>query len=140
MFQQQEKEYLTQIMKRLLATLIGICILMILAGCATPPVEFNGENSTDTGNTSVEKTLFVGPERVDCVGVAPQKCYKVREDPSEDWRFFYSEIAGFDYEPGYQYELLVREEKVENPPADGSSLRWELIEVVSKEAADNTGE
>jgi len=28
----------------------------------------------------------------------------------------------------------VREVTVPNPPADGSSLRWELIKVVSKEA------
>ncbi|MFM7709078.1 MAG: DUF4377 domain-containing protein [Gammaproteobacteria bacterium] len=30
--------------------------------------------------------------------------------------------------------LRVREERVTNPPADGSSLRWTLVRVVSKQA------
>lgn len=115
-------------------------LLCITAGCSTLTPEANTADPTDTSNTGIEKTLYVDSEKVDCVGVAPQKCYRVREDPSEDWRFFYSEIAGFEFEPGYQYELLVREEKVKNPPADGSSLRWELIKVVSKEAASDTAE
>ena len=127
-------------MKRIQVILMVTSFFLISAGCSTPTPEATAALSTETGSATIGKTLFVGPERVDCVGVAPQKCYKVKEDSSEEWRFFYSEIAGFDYEPGYQYQLLVREETVSNPPADGSSLRWVLIEVVSKEAADNTGE
>ena len=115
-------------MKQLFIFLVGISLLIITAGCSTSNPESNNNSS------SVEKTLYVGPERVDCVGVAPQKCYKVKENPADEWTFFYSEIAGFEYEPGFEYELLVREEKVENPPADGSSLRWELIEIISKDA------
>ena len=121
-------------MKQLFVIIAGISLFIISAGCSILTPESNNNKPTETDNLSIEKTLFVGPEKVDCVGVAPQKCYMVREDPAEDWRFFYSQIAGFEYEPGYQYELLVREEKVANPPADGSSLRWELVEVVSKKA------
>jgi heat shock protein HslJ len=79
-----------------------------------------------------EKTLYVGPEKVDCVGVAPMKCYQVKEDPDGEWQLFYNEIEGFEWEPGYTYELRVAVHQVENPPADGSSLRYELIEVVDK--------
>jgi len=123
---------------RLLFAMIGL--LCFVSACSTPTPDANTDTSTDADNAGVEKTLYVGPERVDCVGVGPQKCYKVREDPSEEWRFFYSEIAGFDYKPGYQYELRVREETVVNPPTDGSSLHWELIEIVSKEPVSNTAE
>ena len=126
-------------MKRIQVILAVTSFLLILAGCSTPTTEATVDPSTETGNATIEKTLFVGPERVDCVGVAPQKCYQFKEDPSEERRFFYGEITGFEYEPGYQYELRVCEETVANPPADGSSLRWELIEVVIKEATDNTG-
>ncbi|MCZ7672694.1 MAG: DUF4377 domain-containing protein [Chloroflexi bacterium] len=48
--------------------------------------------------------------------------------------FFYNPIVGFTFEPGYEYELKVMVETVENPPADGSSLRYTLVEVVSKTA------
>jgi heat shock protein HslJ len=81
---------------------------------------------------SGEMTVYVGPYQVDCVGVAPQKCLLVKEKPGDDWTMRYDPIQGFDYEPGYEYELRILEEKVENPPADASSLRWTLVEVVSK--------
>lgn len=80
-----------------------------------------------------EKTIYVGPYQVDCVGVAPQKCMLVKEDPEGDWTFFYDQIEGFEYEPGYEYELRIMEEKVKDPPADASSIRWILLEVISKE-------
>jgi len=81
---------------------------------------------------SAEKTVYVGPRQVDCVGVAPQKCLLVKEKPGDDWTMYYDQIQGFDYEPGYEYELRIVEEEIENPPADASSIRWTLVEVVSK--------
>lgn len=81
---------------------------------------------------SGEMTVYVGPYLVDCVGVAPQKCLLVKEKPGDDWNMHYDPIQGFDYEPGYEYELRILEEQVENPPADASSLRWTLVEMVSK--------
>ena len=85
--------------------------------------------------SGTEKTLYVAPERRPCTGVAPMECLQVRESADRPWQYFYSEIEGFTFEPGYRYELRVREEKVANPPADGSSLRWTLVKVVSKQAA-----
>lgn len=79
------------------------------------------------------KTVYVGPELVDCVGVGPQKCMQVKSAPGDEYSMFYDTIEGFDFEPGYEYELLVREEQVENPPADASSLRWVLVSQLSKE-------
>jgi heat shock protein HslJ len=83
-----------------------------------------------------EQTLFVGAEQVDCVGVGPQKCLLIREDPNAEWSYFYDAIEGFEWEAGFEYELRVNISEVENPPADGSSLRYELIEVVNKTAVN----
>jgi len=93
---------------------------VVLAAC--------GPFSFGTG----EKTVYVGPYQVDCVGVAPQKCLLAKEDPDADWSMYYDQIQGFDFEPGFEYELRIVEEKVENPPADASSIRWVVQEVVSK--------
>lgn len=93
---------------------------------------FSACQSTPKGT---EKTLYVGPQLVDCQGVGPMKCMQVREDPSEEWRLFYDAIDGFTYEEGFIYTLRVLETKVENPPADGSALRWQLLELVAKEEA-----
>jgi len=82
---------------------------------------------------AVTSSLYVGPELADCQGLVARKCMQVREDPTAPWGNFYSQIEGFTYERGYAYELRVRKEPVANPPADGSSIRYILEEVVSKE-------
>ncbi len=81
-----------------------------------------------------EVTLYVGPEQVDCTGVAPQKCLMVKESPEAEYQLFYQPIAGFTFEPGYEYELLVREDLVDNPAADASTLVYTLIQEVNKTA------
>lgn len=77
-------------------------------------------------------TLFVGPELVECTGVAPQNCMLVKRAVEEEYTFFYSQIDGFTFEPGYEYELLVEITPIADPPADGSSLSYRLVEVVSQ--------
>ena len=94
------------------------------------------ESTVEEGKDEV-RTLYVAHFRVDCVGVAPMKCLQVRDTPDAEWRMFYDQIQGFDYEEGYDYELRVRTEEVNNPPADASSIRWILEEVVSKTAASS---
>ena len=42
---------------------------------------------------------------------------------------------GFQFEPGYQYQLSVSTEQLTDVPADASSLRYQLIKVVSKVAS-----
>lgn len=82
-----------------------------------------------------EKTIFVGAEKVECEGVGPQECLLVKESVDGDWELFYDEIVGFTWEAGFEYELRIRVDQVENPPADGSSILWTLLDVVAKTAA-----
>ncbi|MCA9980784.1 MAG: META domain-containing protein, partial [Anaerolineales bacterium] len=135
----------------LLLTLTAI--LWGLAACAPPPAPIPpttapSETEPESADTAVDetpaetgentKTIFVGSERVECVGVAPQECYLVKENPEDEYTFFYGEIEGFEFEAGYEYELLVEEIEVEDPPADASSLRWVLVAEVSKTPAGET--
>ncbi|MEL6399744.1 MAG: DUF4377 domain-containing protein [Cyanobacteria bacterium J06607_6] len=98
-----------------------------IAGC-TPSPEEPAEIMLETEVV----TLYVGPETAACVEVAPQGCLQVRYAPEEDYQLFYSAIEGFTHTPGYDYELLVQITPITNPPADGASLRWTLIDVVSQ--------
>jgi hypothetical protein len=77
-------------------------------------------------------TVYVAPTQVDCVGMMPQKCLLVRLDPADPWIYHYDGIENFTYEPGFHYELLVRQRTLRNPPQDSSSREWRLIAVVSK--------
>jgi heat shock protein HslJ len=91
------------------------------------PVE---EESTEAAGRVI--TAWVGPELADCVGVAPQKCMQVKTNPDGEYTLFYDQIDGFDYQEGYEYEIQVLVEPVANPPADGSALKYTLVEVVSQ--------
>ncbi len=96
------------------------------------------EQATDTpipAPESEEVTLFIGPVLVDCEGEGPQKCMLIKEDPEGDYQYFYDQIEGFEYEEGFVYELQVKKEPVENPPAGASSIKWTVIEVVDKQVS-----
>ena len=77
-------------------------------------------------------TYTIAPEKGDCYGMRPMKCLQVKKEQATTWSNFYSAIEGFEYEPGYTYVLRVKEKKIKNPPADGSSIRYVLKKVVSK--------
>lgn len=84
-------------------------------------------------NTEVQsKMLIIADHLENCVGVGPQSCMLVKENPDDEWTYFYDQIEGFEYEEGYTYELLVNEIPVPNPAADASSLRYELKNIISK--------
>lgn len=79
------------------------------------------------------ETLYINSELVECEGGAgPQQCMQVRRGRDEPWELFYDQIEGFVFEPGFTYELRVETRAVDNPPADASSLRYMLVEVVDK--------
>ena len=102
--------------------------LTLLVAC-TPAA-----NSDVAGSRETVKTLYIGPERVPCTGVAEQECLQVKNAPAEDWSLLYTGIQGFEYEAGNFYVLRVRETEVANPPADGSSLALSLVEVLEQDA------
>ncbi|WNH09918.1 DUF4377 domain-containing protein [Thalassobellus suaedae] len=50
---------------------------------------------------------------------------------SDSWTKFYNSIEGFNYQPGLIYDIRVMVEQIDNPPADGSSLKYTLREIKS---------
>ncbi len=82
------------------------------------------------------KHIYVADHLVDCEGVAPQKCMLVKDKIVDDWTTFYDQIEGFDYEEGYEYLLNVKIKTIKNPPADGSSLKYTLVEVFEKKKTE----
>jgi len=102
---------------------LSVVLILVLAACELP---FIG---------SPEKTIYLGPVMVECQGEGPQMCLLVKENPDDEYTYFYDRIEGFDFEEGYEYVIKVKEESVDNPPAGGSSIKWTLVEVVSKTSA-----
>lgn len=81
------------------------------------------------------KTMFVDAKKIACEGEGQTECLRVKEAPDASWTLFYRSIEGFTFEPGYLYELRVEVTSVAKPPADASSRRYRLVEVVSKKKA-----
>ena len=82
----------------------------------------------------VLRKIIIADHQVNCVGVAPQLCLltKPAGQANSDWEYRYSGIEGFDYEPNYEYTLLIKNTPVSNPPADASSVHSKLIQVIEK--------
>ncbi|MFV0237024.1 MAG: DUF4377 domain-containing protein [Flavobacteriales bacterium] len=105
--------------------------ISILASC----------NSTQKGVQETMKTeiFWVNSAKVDCVGVGPMSCMQIQKSDYMTfggWKNFYSQIEGFKYQPGYLYKLKVSVEDLDPKtlPADVSSKRYKLVEVLRKEA------
>jgi heat shock protein HslJ len=126
-------------MKQFTLLLAALAVLLIAVACSPTggqePVAGQPTTEAAVEGQGEMKTLFVGPELVDCTGVAPMQCMQVREDPNGEWQLFYNTIEGFTFEPGFTYELRVNVETIANPPADGSSLKYTLVEIVNQTAA-----
>ncbi|MEN9919126.1 MAG: hypothetical protein RL662_1562 [Bacteroidota bacterium] len=78
--------------------------------------------------------LVIASEKADCIGVSPTTCMQIKVEGQSSWRFFYDEIEGFNYEPGYEYVLQVEKRNIPNPPADRSSFQYVLVKEISKTA------
>ena len=107
--------------------LIGICCLLISCD--------KSDNEDWTERVRVEVANELG-EYIPwgSPGNKPSEGLKIRENNENYW--FVIPIDGikdFVYEEGFSYTLSVEKTHLANPPADGMSVRYELIEILSKE-------
>jgi len=98
----------------------------------SPPAVAPEAAAQPASDAPIVQTLFVREQPASCEAEGTRQCLMVRSSEAEDWRLFYAEIDGFSYEPAYAYELRVAVSPVPGPAADAPSLRYALVEVVSK--------
>jgi heat shock protein HslJ len=82
---------------------------------------------------SKTQILVIADRMADCTGVAPMKCLQVKRPQDEKWTLFYGAIENFQYIAGYTYVARVAVDTVKNPPADGSSKKYWLKKILSRE-------
>ena len=82
--------------------------------------------------------MWIGPEMVECEGVAPMLCLQVSYSADDEYELFYDQIQGFEYREGTSYVIDVTITEVDEPPADASSLTYTLIDVVEESAGSIT--
>jgi hypothetical protein len=101
--------------------LIFFVILCLAAACA----------SDDSGK---ETRMRISHYQQPVFFMGPYFNYVVQEERligSDTWDA-YGAVDGFTYEWGYTYDIIVKKEKIKNPPADGSSIKTTLVNIVSK--------
>ncbi|MBO7069453.1 MAG: DUF4377 domain-containing protein [Bacteroidaceae bacterium] len=81
-----------------------------------------------SAETGVYYDMWLDPERENpIVGMQIQEKGATRWSCVSLYR-----IAGFTYEKGNEYELLVKKTTLANPPQDYVNVRYELIRIVSQ--------
>ena len=85
-----------------------------------------------------ECVYWVNSLKAECDGVAPVQCLQIQKGEdlqSDGWELFYAPISGFEYEQGYIFKIVVKEEPIppEQIPADGPSKKYTLVEVLDKQ-------
>lgn len=111
-----------------------ILTALLLFACQSAEHSNYSENSMNLKEN--EKMLLINSLRVPCTGVAARQCLQVKEDNVDtEWTSFFNEIEGFDFEEGYMYRLIVKEEgfPLNEVPADGSSIKYTLVEQLEKQ-------
>jgi heat shock protein HslJ len=75
----------------------------------------------------------IDAQRAKCEGVTTMQCLLVKKQLDKDFNLFYDNIEGFDYQEGFVYTIWVNMGAfTPQTPADGSSIKYELVKVVSK--------
>lgn len=92
------------------------------------------------GCSSEKNTIYwVNSFKTNCTnGAGEMKCLMVHKGDSMEipqWELFYSTIEGFTFEPGYFQKIEIKKELLgeENLPADASSIRYSLKNVLEKQ-------
>lgn len=96
--------------------------------------------SNDDGNDSQIINMRINHYQNTGMALSPVLTLLVQEDNAigtNNWNKFYNGIEGFNYVPGKIYNLSVKVEKINNPPADGSSLKYTLLRVKSIQEVNN---
>ncbi|QQR97374.1 MAG: META domain-containing protein [Sphingobacteriales bacterium] len=103
------------------AYIVAIISALVVLSCA----------STKSNN----KILWVSGYKTEASGVGKMQVLNIHKGENLDnqkWENFYSPIEGFNFEEGYLKKIEVKEEKVENVPADASSIKYVLVKELEK--------
>lgn len=82
------------------------------------------------------QTLTIASEQVSGIDYEAS-AFWVKKEGSNTWERDYTPISNFDYEPGYEYRILVRVNKIKTPGIDQHPYLYTLIKLISKEKKDS---
>lgn len=99
---------------------LAAALLISGAGCGSGPHDENRE------------FLTIGPYTRTCYGLSEQECFLTYNEASRQWEFFYEEIQGFAFEPGFVYVIEVRVEDRGTEILDAGRYAYHLAAISNK--------
>ncbi|MDX1804250.1 MAG: DUF4377 domain-containing protein [Alcanivorax sp.] len=82
--------------------------------------------------------LYVAPYPSACIGAGTMACLRVRDTADGNWRVFYGHIDGFDFQPGYDYTLRVKELAGDKGATDPDNKHYQLLSVEQKTSVQDS--
>lgn len=77
------------------------------------------------------RRVVIGAELIEDPSISPTPSYRIiQTDGSEE--ILSAPIDGFTHQAGVEQELELGVERMADPPAGGSSLRYQLLRVIAK--------
>ena len=92
-----------------LTLLITLILLSFTIGCDRG-MQISGVGTLIAPDEERTEIITIGPYTETCQGFHPvdQQCYLEFNAESQAWEFFFENIQGFDFEPGFIWRLKVR--------------------------------
>ena len=114
--------------------------LLSLASCSSD--DDNAKDIVNEINMSVSAEPGVMYDLFDSMGEHPIECMRVMtEDEPGRWQnLYFSEIKGFIYERGHEYELRVMRTILANPLQDASDRTYELVRILADKKVEEVAE
>ncbi len=111
-----------------------------LASCSSD--DDNDKDITKEMNMSISAEPGVMYDLFDSMGEHPIECMRVMtEDEPGRWQnLYFSEVKGFTYERGHEYELRVKRTILANPPQDASNRTYELVRILADKKVEEVAE
>ncbi len=116
-------------------------LAVIMMNCQNNTGSEDSQNDRVTDDISLENNEFIywiNSYKSYCIGVAPQMCLQIQKGKNKKsgaWQMFYSNINDFEWEPGFIYQIIVRENQIPHSqvPADASDIKYTLVRLVDKQ-------
>ena len=89
-----------------------------------------GCGSAEEGGTATVRQATIASSKQPCTGVADQLCLQIKRSADAAWENLYTGVDDFDYRWGYEYDLVVQETRVANPPAGASAVDTRLVSLL----------
>ena len=118
---------------------IAVLAAFSLASCSS---DEDDKDITNEINMSVSAEPGVMYDLFDSMGEHPIECMRVMtaDEPGRWQNLHFTDVKGFTYERGHEYELRVKRTILANPPQDASNRTYELVRILADKKVEDVAE